>query len=78
VKLTPREYDLLSRLARNAGKLMTHRQLLTAVWGPAHVEDVQYLRVFVGQLRAKVERPPAEPRLIVTETGVLYRFRDTG
>jgi two-component system KDP operon response regulator KdpE len=78
VKLTPREYDLLSLLARNAGKVMTHRQLLTAVWGPAHVEDVQYLRVFVGQLRAKVERQPAEPRLIVTETGVGYRFRDLG
>ena len=78
VKLTPREYDLLSLLARNAGRVMTHRQLLTAVWGPAHVEDVQYLRVFVGQLRAKVEHHPAEPRLIVTETGVGYRFRDLG
>ena len=78
VKLTPREYDLLTVLARHAGKVMTHRQLLTAVWGPAHGEDVQYLRVFVGQLRAKVERNPAEPRLIVTETGVGYRFRDLG
>ena len=78
VKLTPREYDLLTLLARNAGKVMTHRQLLTAVWGPAHVEDVQYLRVFVGQLRAKVERPGAAPRLIQTETGVGYRFRDLG
>ena len=78
VKLTPREYDLLTLLARNAGKVMTHRQLLTAVWGPAHVEDVQYLRVFVGQLRAKVERAGAGPRLIVTETGVGYRFRDLG
>jgi two-component system KDP operon response regulator KdpE len=78
MKLTPREYDLLCVLARNAGKVMTHRQLLIAVWGPAHGEDVQYLRVFVGQLRAKVERNPAEPRLIVTETGVGYRFRDLG
>ncbi len=78
LKLTPREYDLLCVLARNAGKVMTHRQLLIAVWGPAHGEDVQYLRVFVGQLRAKVERNPAEPRLIVTETGVGYRFRDLG
>ncbi len=78
VKLTPREYDLLTLLARNAGKVMTHRQLLTAVWGPAHVEDVQYLRVFVGQLRAKVERLTAERRLIVTETGVGYRFREIG
>ena len=78
VKLTPREYELLSVLARNAGKVMTHRQLLTAVWGPAHGEDVQYLRVFVGQLRVKVERDPTDPRLIVTETGVGYRFRDIG
>ncbi len=76
VKLTPREYELLSVLARNAGKVMTHRQLLTAVWGPAHGEDIQYLRVFVGQLRVKVERNPTDPRLIVTETGVGYRFRD--
>jgi two-component system KDP operon response regulator KdpE len=78
IKLTPREYDLLAILARNAGRVMTHGQLLTAVWGPAHRDDVQYLRVFVGQLRAKVERNPAEPTLISTETGVGYRFRDAG
>jgi len=76
IKLTPREYDLLAALARNAGRVMTHGQLLTAVWGPAHRDDVQYLRVFVGQLRAKVERNPAEPKIILTETGVGYRFRD--
>jgi two-component system KDP operon response regulator KdpE len=76
IMLTPREYDLLTTLARNAGRVMTHGQLLTAVWGPAHRDDVQYLRVFVGQLRAKVERDPAEPALIATETGVGYRFRD--
>ena len=76
IKLTPREYDLIAALARNAGRVMTHGQLLTAVWGPAHRDDVQYLRVFVGQLRAKVERNPAEPTLIVTETGVGYRYRD--
>ncbi len=76
IKLTPREYDLLAALTRNAGRVMTHGQLLTAVWGPAHRDDVQYLRVFVGQLRAKVEIDPAAPTLIVTETGVGYRFRD--
>ncbi len=78
IKLTPREYDLIALLARNAGRVMTHGQLLTALWGPAHRDDVQYLRVFVGQLRAKIERDPAEPSLIVTETGVGYRFREAG
>ena len=60
IKLTPREYDLLAALARNAGRVMTHGQILTAVWGPAHRDDVQYLRVFVGQLRAKIERDPTD------------------
>jgi two-component system KDP operon response regulator KdpE len=69
VKLTPKEYDLLATLARDAGRLLTHRQLLTAVWGPAHRDDAQYLRVFVGQLRAKIEDDPAAPRLILTELG---------
>jgi two-component system KDP operon response regulator KdpE len=72
--LTPKEYDLLAHMARHAGLVMTHRQLLNAVWGPAHVEDVHYLRVFVGQLRAKVEREPAAPTLIKTEPGIGYRF----
>lgn len=54
--------------------MVTHRQLLTAVWGPAHEHDVQYLRVFVASLRQKLERDPAEPRLIRTEPGVGYRF----
>ncbi len=76
VKLTPREYDLLALLAQNAGRVMTHRQILTAVWGPAHTSDVQYLRVFCGRLRAKIERDPAEPVLIKTESGVGYRFRE--
>ncbi|MGH7880348.1 MAG: response regulator, partial [Candidatus Binataceae bacterium] len=67
VKLTPKEYDLLAVLARDAGRLLTHRHLLTAVWGPAHRDDAQYLRVFIGQLRAKIEDDPATPRLILTE-----------
>lgn len=74
IKLTPKEYDLLVTLARHAGRVLTHRQILAAVWGPAHVQDTQYLRVFVGQLRAKIERNLAEPSLIRTETGVGYRF----
>jgi two-component system KDP operon response regulator KdpE len=74
VKLSPREYDLLAKLAEGHGKVLTHRQLLTAVWGPANVEDVQYLRVFIGHLRQKLEADPASPKLISTEAGVGYRF----
>jgi two-component system KDP operon response regulator KdpE len=74
VHLSPREYDLLACLAEGGGKVLTHRQLLTAVWGPANVEDVQYLRVFIGHLRQKLEADPAAPRHIVTEAGVGYRF----
>ncbi|HXW19836.1 MAG TPA: response regulator transcription factor [Roseiarcus sp.] len=74
VKLTPREYDVLSVLARHAGRVVTHGRLLTSVWGPAHKDDTQYLRVFIGQLRAKIENDPAAPRIIQTESGVGYRF----
>ena len=74
IGLTPREYDLLAQLVMGSGKVVTHRQLLTAVWGPAHGEDVQYLRVFVGQLRQKIEPDPAAPALITTEPGVGYRW----
>ena len=61
-------------MAQGAGKVLTHRQLLTAVWGPAHEHDVQYLRVFVGQLRHKLEDDPNVPKIILTEPGVGYRF----
>jgi two-component system, OmpR family, KDP operon response regulator KdpE len=74
VRLSPREYDLLARLVEGGGKVVTHRQLLSEVWGPAHVEDVAYLRVFVGHLRQKLEPDPSTPRRIVTEPGVGYRF----
>ncbi|HLK25868.1 MAG TPA: response regulator [Caulobacteraceae bacterium] len=74
VRLSPREYDLLAALAAGGGKVMTHRQLLTAVWGPANAEDVQYLRVFMGHLRQKLEADPARPRVLVTEPGVGYRL----
>ena len=74
VHLSPKEYDLLARLAEGGGKVLTHRQILTAVWGPAHEHDVQYLRVFIGQLRQKLETDPARPTLILTAPGVGYRF----
>jgi two-component system KDP operon response regulator KdpE len=76
VRLTPKEYELLRVLVRHAGKVVTHRQLLHAVWGPAHVDDATYLRVFIGQLRRKVETDPDRPSLIVTEPGVGYRLQD--
>ena len=76
IKLTPREYDLLCLLVRNAGRVLTHGQLLTAIWGPAHKNDMQYLRVFIGQLRAKIEKSPDNPKLIRTEAGIGYRFAE--
>jgi two-component system KDP operon response regulator KdpE len=74
VRLSPREYELLAQLAQGGGRVLTHRQLLTAVWGPANAADVQYLRVFVGHLRQKLEQDPANPRHLITESGVGYRF----
>ncbi len=74
VRLSPREYDLLAKLVEAGGRVVTHRQLLASVWGPANVEDVQYLRVFVGHLRQKLEPDPATPRHLITESGVGYRF----
>ena len=74
VRLTPMEYNLLVFLVRQAGKVVTHKQALTAVWGPAHAADVQYLRVYAGELRKKIERDPAQPRFLITEPGVGYRL----
>lgn len=74
VKLTPTEYDLLKYMIENAGKVLTHRTLLLAVWGPGYVDQAQNLRVFVGQLRKKLEMNPARPRYILTDPGVGYRF----
>ena len=75
VKLTPKEYDLLRMLVIHAGKVITHRQLLREVWGPAAVHETHYLRVYVGQLRQKLEPDPAQPRYLLTEPGVGYRLR---
>jgi two-component system, OmpR family, KDP operon response regulator KdpE len=74
VHLTPIEYRMLCFLAANEGKVLTHRQILSEVWGRAHVKDGHYLRVYMGHLRAKVESDPAQPRHILTETAVGYRL----
>ncbi len=74
LRLTPKEFELLALLMANADRVMTHRQILERIWGKAHTEDVAYLRVFVGQLRQKIEAIPAEPKRIVTEPGIGYRF----
>jgi two-component system KDP operon response regulator KdpE len=74
VKLSPKEYELLKLLVQNAGKVLTHQFILREVWGKAHEQDVQYLRVFARQLRQKIEADPAQPRLLLTEPGVGYRF----
>lgn len=73
-KLTPTEFKLLAFLVKHAGKVLTHAQILAAVWGPTHARDVQYLRVYAGQLRLKLETSPAQPQFLVTEPGVGYRL----
>lgn len=72
--LTPKEFKLLARLVRSVGRVVTHRQLLTDVWGPEFTEHTHYLRLYMGQLRAKIETDPAEPRHLLTEAGVGYRL----
>lgn len=74
IHLTPIEYRLITTLIRHAGRVMTHRQLLREVWGPSHVESNHYLRIYMGHLRQKLERDPAQPEHIMTETGVGYRL----
>jgi two-component system KDP operon response regulator KdpE len=76
VHLTPTEYKLLSTLVRHAGRVITHRQLLQEVWGANYVEQNHYLRVYMAQLRHKLERDPTRPRLLITEPGVGYRLRE--
>jgi two-component system, OmpR family, KDP operon response regulator KdpE len=75
VRLSRKEYDLLRILASHPGKVITHQQLLQEVWGQAYVEETQYLRVYVGQLRQKLEKEPAAPKYLVTEPGVGYRLQ---
>ncbi len=76
IHLTAIEYRLLAVLIRNAGKVLTHRQLLKEVWGPSHTEDTHYLRTYMGHLRQKLESDPAQPKHLLTETGVGYRLID--
>ena len=77
VKLTPIEYRLLTALARRPGRVLTHEQLLREVWGPSHTSQHHYLRVYMAQLRHKLERTPARPKLLLTEPGVGYRLRES-
>jgi two-component system, OmpR family, KDP operon response regulator KdpE len=74
IHLTPKEFELLAHLIRHAGKVLTHRKLLTTIWGANYAEQTEYLRVFIGQLRKKIEPDPASPRYILTEPWIGYRF----
>ncbi|QGP93914.1 KDP operon transcriptional regulatory protein KdpE [Neomoorella glycerini] len=74
VKLTPIEYEILKNLALHAGRVLTHHHLLRTIWGPEYEEETHYLRVYIGQLRRKIEPDPANPRYIITEPGVGYRL----
>ncbi len=76
IHLTPIEYRLLTVLIHHAGKVLTHRQLLLEVWGPAYVEHGHYVRIYMGQLRRKLEVDPSQPRYLLTEAGVGYRLAD--
>ena len=76
VHLSPIEFQLLELLAANAGKVSTHRTLLHRIWGPEYVSETQLLRVYISQLRGKIEEQPTRPTYILTEPGVGYRFRD--
>ncbi len=74
IKLTPTEYEILKYLALQAGRVVTHKQLLRAIWGPNYQEQTHYLRIYVGQLRHKIEADPSQPAYIITEPGVGYRL----
>ena len=74
VKLTTTEYSLLTLLARNSGRVLTHQFILKEIWGYGYLEQTQYLRVFIAQLRKKIEENPSNPTLLITESGIGYRF----
>lgn len=74
IPFTPKEYNLLRYFVTHRGKMLGHREILHDVWGPAHSDDTQYLRVFVGQIREKIEKDPANPKIITTELGIGYRM----
>jgi len=75
VRLTPIQYRLLVVLVKHAGKVMTHQQILKEVWGPSYQENAHYLRIYMSQLRQKLEKDPTQPRFLLTESGVGYRFK---
>jgi two-component system KDP operon response regulator KdpE len=75
IHLTPIQYRLLSALVQNAGKVMTHHQILKEVWGPSHTESSHYLRIYMSQLRQKLEEDPTQPKYLLTESGVGYRLK---
>ncbi|MGH7244595.1 MAG: response regulator [Phycisphaerales bacterium] len=77
-RLTPTEFQLLAMLVKHAGKVLTHQQILKSVWGPTHANDIQYLRVYAGQLRRKIEADPAQPRFLLTEPAIGYRLAAAG
>jgi len=76
IHLTKTEFRLLALLARNLGKVLTHKQLLTEIWGPEYAGELHYLRVYTQQIRMKIEDDPTQPKLLVTETGVGYRLKE--
>lgn len=76
IHLTKTEFRLLALLAKNLGKVLTHKQLLTEVWGPEYSDELHYLRVYTQQIRVKIEDDPAQPRFLITETGIGYRLKD--
>ncbi len=76
IKLTRKEFELLAFLAKHPGRVVTHKQILAAVWGPAHTEDTQYLRVYIGQLRQKIEDKADDPKIVLTEPGIGYRMSE--
>lgn len=76
IKLTSTEFSLLSLLAKNEGRVLTHQFILKEVWGASYIEQTQYLRVFIAQLRKKIEVDPSKPKLLITESGIGYRFGD--
>ncbi|MDU4960375.1 MAG: response regulator [Sporomusaceae bacterium] len=76
IKLTPTEYELIKFMIQHAGRVLTHKQLLKAGWGSSYEEDTHYIRIYIGQLRRKIEQDPAQPRYIVTESGIGYRLME--
>jgi len=78
VHLTPKEFDLVALLVKNSDRVLTHKHILNVIWGPAHMHDVQYLRVMIGQIRQKIESDPSDPEILLTEAGIGYRLKGDG